>query len=414
MSPKALIFAGVSAFAIATGMPLAAQDSGGRTTTTSTTGAGNTTQTDQSEDDWRRSKRKESAGDYDPISNPMGTGIGNIMITTDPIDQLPPESRRHLKHQRAMAIATSGPGGQAQNAAYEPSAGAQADPNLAAQEQAVWKEMMQGLGSGSSAGGSGAEGQGTGQGQTGQQAATAPPTQTMRGGSIASASDILKQMRGTSQISGATGTGAASQVGGAGKTPSTQKEQGNQGTQQGASGEQAEQSGQNQNGQAPTGQTQAQDQAQSGQGSGSAQTSSRQTALGSSSAQRGGSTASASDILGQIRAGTQGGGQIKQNPLGTTQDTQASSAANPASAPETTPSTSSIAARGGSAESAADILQNLQTGAPSTQAQQSQSPPPQTDTPPSTTQPIRDYDSNASTATSASDFLRAQQSQDKD
>jgi hypothetical protein len=308
VSFKALIIASVSAFAVSLAMPVIAQDSGETTT-----------QTDQSEEDWRKSKRKESAGDYDPISNPMSSGMGNIMITTDPIDQLPPESRRHLKRQRALAIAGMGTDGEVQDASYEPSTGAQADPNLAVQEEAIWEEMVEGLGSGSGTGGapgqavtgaSGAgmngqgdgqgasqgSGQGLGQGQQGQQAGTTGTPQTMRGGSTASASDILSQMRGVGQSGGSVPQGSAQGQG--------QGQAGTQSGQSGATGQQGDQ----------TGQAQADSNSPQGTDQAGSQTQAASSAPRSPQAMRGGSAASASDILGQMRGQAGDTSQLTQAP----------------------------------------------------------------------------------------------------
>ena len=112
MSLKALIATSASAFALSLMMPSQAQERDPEPTSNPTS----TTQTDQSEDDWRQSRRKADTDDYDPVSDPISTGAGNIMITTEPIDQLPPESRRHLKRQRALVIAGMGPDGQMQDA----------------------------------------------------------------------------------------------------------------------------------------------------------------------------------------------------------------------------------------------------------------------------------------------------------
>lgn len=313
MSLKALIFAGVSAFAMSFVLPVHAQESEPE----QAVGNSNTTQSDREEEDWRNSRRKSDPGDFDPISNPVDTGIGDILITTDPIDRLPPESRRHLKRERAKVIAGMGTDGDVQDAAYEPSDDAQDDPRLAAQEKAVWEEMMKELGSGSGSGaatdpsdtagqgqaqaqsgqgqGQGQQGQGSGSHGTGQQAGTTGSTQAMRGGSATSASDILNRMRGQMPATGQTGSASGQSNG------------------QGQSGSQAGQTGSTQAGTATGsgssgGQTgQAQTGGGTGQSDGQAGAASASTGgqTGSASAARGGSATSASDILGQMR-GQQG------------------------------------------------------------------------------------------------------------
>lgn len=387
MSLKKFIAVGVSAFALSFAGPAVAQDSGAPSSTSS----GDTTQTDQSEDDWRRSKRKDSTGDYDPISNPMSGGLGNIMITTEPIDQLPPESRRHLKRQRALAIAGMGPDGDMQDVAYEPSAGAQADPNLAAEEKAVWDEMMKELGSGSGSGtgqmagdasSSGPRGQEqTGQGQSagqgngqasgqGQQAGRPSSPQAMRGGSTASASDILSQMRGLGR-----GDSASQQAG-------DSRSGTNQGAAQGRVGGGA--AGQNQ------GQNQGQTQTQQGS-SGGGQSSSTSPA---SRAQTATQTAD-----GQQQAQNPQGGQApvdKQTPVtGRTSDAQS-------------------VLRGGASSSASDILNQMQNTGDTAPPQSARPDRTITAQPRVTPPPIasRDYETSGTNATSASDYLRQRQRPD--
>ena len=361
MSLKTLIFAGVSAFAISFVLPAHAQESEPE----QPVGNANTTQSDKEEEDWRNSRRKSDPGDFDPISNPVDTGIGDILITTDPIDRLPPESRRHLKRERAKVIAGMGTDGDVQDAAYEPSDDAQDDPRLAAQEKAVWEEMMQELGSGSGSdaatdpsdnGGQGQaqaqSGQGQGQGQqgqgsgsegTGQQAGTTGSTQAMRGGSATSASDILNRMRGQSPATGQTGS-ASGQSNGQGQSSG----QGQTGSQAGQTG--SAQAGTATGSSSSGGQTgQAQTAGGTGQSDGQAGAASASTGAqtGSASAARGGSATSASDILGQMRG--------QQGATGTTGNTSNSGAAGGSvlSRPNTTgPSQSS----GASASSASDYL----------------------------------------------------------
>lgn len=234
-----------------------------------------TVQTDQSEEDWRRSQRKADGEDREDIFDPsQTTGAGGVLPPLRPIDSLPTESRRHLSKQRAIAIAGMGSDGQVQNTSYEPSDAAKSDPNLAAEEEAVWKEMMEDLqGSGGnsndgtresdqaadqtgamngsqtnrqSASNGQPDGQGgqseqngqTGRSQSGQSSSSggggsSSGESVMRGGSAASASDILKQMRGLSSGSDQPGGENPSQ------SPSQQSGQagGSRSGQQGGAGE---------------------------------------------------------------------------------------------------------------------------------------------------------------------------------
>ncbi|MEO0784282.1 MAG: hypothetical protein AAFY10_01190 [Pseudomonadota bacterium] len=168
-----------------------------------------TDNTDQSEEDWRRSQRKESGDRNDPISNPSTIGVGVNFPEPREIDRLPEESRRHLNRQRARVIAEvdlDNP--QPQDIAYEPSEAAKSDPQLMRDEQAAWEEMIQGMtGSGGASGGSEA-GQspigGTGSGGGGTVVIADTPGQggggsagtTMGGGANQSAAEILRQMQG--------------------------------------------------------------------------------------------------------------------------------------------------------------------------------------------------------------------------
>ena len=189
-----------------------------------------TKQTDQSEEDWRKSQRKSGSEDpVDIFSSTSGTGFGEPLSPLEPIDRLPEESKRHLSKQRAIAIAGMGPDDNLEDIDYEPSDAAKKDPVLAADEQAAWEDMVEALGEG------GEPDDGTRPGDeleelTGEQADNSQPPASqgnseqsetaesgpagstaqgeaqrqpqdrsiMRGGSAASASDILKRMRGQS------------------------------------------------------------------------------------------------------------------------------------------------------------------------------------------------------------------------
>lgn len=180
-----------------------------------------TTQTDQSEEDWRRSQKKSGSEVFDPNANTSSTGSGLNLPALEPIDQLPEDSRRHLRKMRARVIAEMGFGDQGERP-YEPSEAAKADPELAAQEEEVWEIILtdlKGSGAGSGAPGSGPNkvavaGQGSGQEQS-----------VMRGGSTQSAAEIMAQLKGlqTAGMGGgeapqnAAGQGAAGSMGDAGR-----------------------------------------------------------------------------------------------------------------------------------------------------------------------------------------------------
>ncbi|WP_427453630.1 hypothetical protein [Litorimonas sp. WD9-15] len=196
-----------------------------------------TRQTDQSEEDWRKSRKKRDSGDIfkDIVTNPNSQGVGSFPGgEVKAIDLLNPESRRHLNRQRAKALAGAEPG-EPIDAAYEPSEEAKTDEYIAKQEARAWKEMVEeansglgGMGDGTGDGKSGegegtasqepAEaGQGGGEGQTKGQAGQSgggssgqsPMSQNspLRGGSAASASDILNQIKGRGAPSGQNPSG---------------------------------------------------------------------------------------------------------------------------------------------------------------------------------------------------------------
>lgn len=103
-------------------------------------------QVDEEEETFRRSRRVEDVeeegrdladpGDLPPIPE----------RELKPIDRLPPESREHLEEQMREVIMDVGqwqPGDAQEDYPYEPSEAAQADPQLAAEEQAVWEGMVE-------------------------------------------------------------------------------------------------------------------------------------------------------------------------------------------------------------------------------------------------------------------------------
>jgi len=247
-----------------------------------------TEQTDQSEDDWRNSRRKRKTDDdFDPITNPGGLGSGINLPPLEPIDTLPEESRRHIQRQRAKVIAEMEFGDDVSDIPYEPSEEAKQDPNLAAEEEEAWEVILTDL---QGSGGGDQQGEGgpnkvavAGRGGGGTSSVT-------RGGSAQSASDILNQLKGLQAGNGrsaGSGSGSAdtpqsTQAGGGsqqagtqggGQAPSTSDQSQGQGQQQGDQTGQQGQDGQadgQTDGQDGTGQSQAtgQDQGQDGADSG--------------------------------------------------------------------------------------------------------------------------------------------------
>ncbi|MCI4645013.1 MAG: hypothetical protein MRY64_09540 [Hyphomonadaceae bacterium] len=171
-----------------------------------------TTQTDQSEEDWRKSQRKDDDDPFDPISNPQNTGMGTNVPPMRDIDRLPEESQRHLNRMHARVIAEvdlNNP--EATDMSYEPSAAAQSDPQLRAEEEAAWAQIVNDIKSAGQGGQNGQSGQGAGQSGSGTMAGAgqgggsdmsggggggigAGPS--MGGGSNMSAAEILRQMQG--------------------------------------------------------------------------------------------------------------------------------------------------------------------------------------------------------------------------
>ena len=106
-----------------------------------------TDQTDQSEEDWRKSRKKRtSSTDYK--TNPIKRGSsglfgGGTPVEIDPVERLPSESRRHIMRERAKAIANS-PDGDISDAEYKPSEAAKTDDALKRDEMEAWKEVTKG------------------------------------------------------------------------------------------------------------------------------------------------------------------------------------------------------------------------------------------------------------------------------
>jgi len=110
-----------------------------------------TDQTDQSEEDWRKSRKKSGTSDIYRTPNTSSTGSGAPVIDYEPVspvERLPSESRRHLMRERAKAIAESDDG-DISDAEYVPSEDAKSDEQLMREEQEAWDVIvtdMQGSG----------------------------------------------------------------------------------------------------------------------------------------------------------------------------------------------------------------------------------------------------------------------------
>ncbi len=109
---------------------------------TSDTQPTNTTQTDQSEEDWRNSRKKSETPDiFEDIRNGNSTGSGIILGPQNPIDILPEDSRRHLMKERAKLLATQMPG-EPVSAPYTPSEAAKQDAALEQEEREAWNDIV--------------------------------------------------------------------------------------------------------------------------------------------------------------------------------------------------------------------------------------------------------------------------------
>ena len=248
----------------------------------------NTTQTDQSEEDWRKSKKKTSTDDpWNGFKNTNGWGQGT-QRSMSPVDMLPEDSRRFLMKERAERLAEAGIG-EPVDTSFEPSDAAKSDPSLETDEKAAWSEMMKDMGGMPPAGGPngdpnadpntqgggapqiptqvGERGSSSSGGSSGS--AGAPPSSMMRGGSQASVSDILAQIKGggmapSGQTQGQSSQGQSSQgQGQQGQSQQGQTAQGQAPTAAQMQGQaQGQSQGQNQNQGQNQGQAQAQSQSQ--------------------------------------------------------------------------------------------------------------------------------------------------------
>ena len=104
-----------------------------------------TDQTDQSEEDWRKSRKKRGSSDIYKSTSPTD-GAGGIfgggeVVEVSPVERLPSESRRHLMRERAKAIAESADG-DISDAEYVPSEEAKSDEALMRDEQEAWEAIV--------------------------------------------------------------------------------------------------------------------------------------------------------------------------------------------------------------------------------------------------------------------------------
>ena len=177
-----------------------------------------TDQTDQSEEDWRKSRKKRGSSDiYERNTTTIGNGLGTIgeIKPVSPVERLPSESRRHLMKKRAEAIANS-PDGSISDAAFEPSEAAKSDEALRRDEEEAWEVITTDM--------EGAGGQATTPSQGGPNKVAVAgrngtaPAPGSRGGSTATLQEIMdaiKSGRMGNGSGGGQGNGQGSGQGGA-------------------------------------------------------------------------------------------------------------------------------------------------------------------------------------------------------
>lgn len=165
-----------------------------------------TDQTDQSEEDWRKSRKKSGTSDIYRTPNSSTTGVGLIDIKPlTPVERLPSDSRRHLMRERAKAIAESDDG-DISDAEYVPSDAAKYDEQLMREEQEAWDVIVTDMK------GSGGSGQGSGEGGPNKVAVAGQGNGTAstgsRGGSTRTLQEIMDAIK-----SGQTGGGGGASSG---------------------------------------------------------------------------------------------------------------------------------------------------------------------------------------------------------
>lgn len=181
--------------------------------------AQSTDQTDQSEEDWRKSRKKSGTSDIYRSPNTSSTGSGAPVIDYEPVspvERLPSESRRHLMRERAKAIAESDDG-DISDAEYVPSEEAKSDEQLMREEQEAWDVIVTDMqGSGGEATSEGGPNQVAVVGENG-----ATPTRGSRGGSTRTLQEIMDAIRsGQSGGGSPAGTSGGQSSGGQSQSPS--------------------------------------------------------------------------------------------------------------------------------------------------------------------------------------------------
>lgn len=163
-----------------------------------------TDQTDQSEEDWRKSRKKSGTSDIYRTPNTNSTGSGAPIVDykpVSPVERLPSESRRHLMKERAKAIANSDDG-DISDADYVPSEEAKFDEQLMRDEQEAWDVIVTNMqGSGGEAASEGGPNKVAVVGENG-----ATPARGSRGGSTRTLQEIMDAIKsGQTGGSGAPG-----------------------------------------------------------------------------------------------------------------------------------------------------------------------------------------------------------------
>ena len=311
-----------------------------------------TDQTDQSEEDWRKSRKKRGTSDiYKPNRTRTGTGpntpadpgdIGDVKPVT-PVERLPSESRRHLMKQRAKAMAESADG-DISDAAYEPSEEALGDEQLMRDEKEAWEFIttdMEGSGGQASQPSAGGPNKVAVVGRNGTR-----PAPGSRGGSTATLQEIMDAIRngngstragrgsgsGEREASRGTGSGTGTSPMGSpigvpggmpGGTPGGQRSQG-----QGAQGQGSQEQGSQ--GQSPQG---------SDSGSGSADGSdqgSAQAPSGSDAGAQSGSSGANGEASSPAQAGADAASGAAASGSGEAVADASGAAGNPGDASDTT------------------------------------------------------------------------------
>jgi len=209
--------------------------------------AQDTDQTDQSEEDWRKSRKKSGSSDIYRKTNPNSTGSGAPMVDykpVSPVERLPSESRRHVMRERAKAIAESDDG-DISDVEYNPSDAAQSDEQLMRDEQEAWDTIVTDMkGDGGTAK---AEGGPNTVAVVGENGATAE--KGSRGGSTKTLQEIMDSIKNGQ--SGGSGSASESQKDGASDGSSEAQGESQADASQGQSGQgdaqsESENQGQNQ------------------------------------------------------------------------------------------------------------------------------------------------------------------------